>query len=445
MNYVLNKIRSQVQASYYETLDSFINKSIKGVTQYVKNSLRSHFIVELNLDMDNIPNEKIIQVLQLIDDKMGTNHLKSNTYLNYKGEKTLRINAKYTVFFKKLNAFMSVKGQITNPENNYLDGYNYCDRINVCFWGKGAYKLMKMFINTLNAPNQIVTITPVITNNIVTYELFEDDSCDPGALYWSSARKESSKSIENIYMENDIKNYLFGYLSKFMTAKKLFNKIEVSYKVGILLYGPPGTGKSSLSKTIACFLNANLYIVNMALFNTRAVDRIKAIGKSKDMKIILFEDIDYIFGKRQNDRTPEEKANGNALLQLLDGVSNLSNTVFIATTNDLNSLDDAIKRDGRFDLKIEMNNITKYLAKNMVKGLGIKSDDTIEEILTDASIDGLYNPANIQNRTIQYVFNNIENIDEYAEELDESKESSDFNIGISPSYFFDLKNKAASV
>lgn len=407
MNYIATKAKSQIQKSYYEFLDSAFDLA---VAQVIK-KIYSHFLIEINFDMDNANNNDIIRVLQLIDEKMGTKKLKSNSYTDYKGDIILRATAQYFVYFKKVQGFMIVKG---TP----YEGSDYSDRTHIYFGGKGAHKLSKMFLNQMNKKaNPIVFQTKVQKNTITVVEMLF--SSTHNSLYWGNERTQIVKPQESLYMNEADKEFLFDYLRKFQKAKALFDKIDVSYKVGLLFYGPPGTGKSSISKVIAHTLGAPLYVVNMALFNSEAIDKIKGLSSSKQLKIVLLEDIDYIFGKRQNDRTPEEKANGNALLQLLDGVTTLSNIVFIATTNDIDSLDDAIKRDGRFDVKIHMDNIEKPLAKQMVRGIGISSDEVIEEILSPE--EEKYNPANIQNRTIQHIFKHMEDIDEFVNNIPEEE------------------------
>ena len=151
----------------------------------------------------------------------------------------------------------------------------------------------------------------------------------------------------------------------------------------------------------------------MAYFSPDIAQSIKNIAATRNnLTVFLLEDIDYIFGKRENDRTPEEKANGNTLLQLLDGADSQSKTVFIATTNHIESLDPAIIRDGRFDLKIHMDNFSTTLAEKMVKSIGISSEEAIHEIIDHSKEK--HNPAGIQSKTVQYIFNHIDNLDSFV-------------------------------
>ena len=121
-------------------------------------------------------------------------------------------------------------------------------------------------------------------------------------------------------------------------------------------------------------------------------------------KILLIEDIDYIFGKREQEMTPEQKEQSNLLLQFLDGTQSIPNIITIATTNDIDSLDPAIVRDGRFDLKIHMDNIEQEQAQKLADELNIT---TVPFTLTEETS---YNPAQVQNQVIQHVFDNLNHL-----------------------------------
>ena len=59
-----------------------------------------------------------------------------------------------------------------------------------------------------------------------------------------------------------------------------------------------------------------------------------------------------------------------------------------------------------------MDNISTPLAETMVKSIGIESDAAIHEIL-DYSKEK-HNPAQVQNKTVQYIFNHIEDLNSFV-------------------------------
>lgn len=229
-----------------------------------------------------------------------------------------------------------------------------------------------------------------------------------------------TKSFDNVFTNEQNKTKLFNHISKWAHATDIFKSLGVTYKLGILLYGPPGTGKTSMAKAVAAHFGYNLNIVDMASF---CPDMASAIAKNEhpEINIYLLEDIDYIFGKREQDRTPEEKAAGQAILQLLDGANSASNVIFIATTNCLESLDPALVRDGRFDLKIPMDNLSKVEALKMIESMKLNEEDNFDDLIS--TLEFPVNPARLQNLVVQHIFEHISDSDNFTERehLDSSK------------------------
>jgi SpoVK/Ycf46/Vps4 family AAA+-type ATPase len=120
--------------------------------------------------------------------------------------------------------------------------------------------------------------------------------------------------------------------------------------------------------------------------------------------IVVLEDIDCVIGDRQDENDDlENKKNVNKLLQFLDSTSSPTNVVFVATTNHVDKLDDAIKRDGRFDLIVNIGNINKECAYKMCESFGIKDRTKIESILDGQMTDNKINPAKLQNLILQNI------------------------------------------
>ena len=175
-------------------------------------------------------------------------------------------------------------------------------------------------------------------------------------------------------------------LNTFINNENIYKKKDILYKTGILLYGQPGTGKSSLAKAIATKYKDDLIIVDMTTFSTLNTSMLtQSIDADDKQYIVLLEDVDTLFNSL--DRTSEnvdkeEKAIINKMLQFLDSNSSPNNVIFIATTNHIEKLDDAIKRAGRFDAKIEVGPICKDTAIKMIRSFDITSQEEINEILS---------------------------------------------------------------
>lgn len=109
--------------------------------------------------------------------------------------------------------------------------------------------------------------------------------------------------------------------------EKLYRKVEVPYRKGILFYGPPGTGKTSLVKAIAFEYQVPLYIIDVnaeGINDDTIVEILNSLGKNhlmflfysigcmyciviitllklggNGLKILLFEDIDTAFADKE--------------------------------------------------------------------------------------------------------------------------------------------------
>lgn len=156
---------------------------------------------------------------------------------------------------------------------------------------------------------------------------------------------------------DDLKLYV-GLLKSPGAAKRL----GVSIPKGMIFNGPPGTGKTLIAKALAgeagvpfIYINASNVIELYVGLGARTIR--KAFKKARKMApcVVFIDEIDAIGGKRGRWGTSSEDTQTiNALLQELDGFTEMDNVLVIAATNNIGSLDDALLRSGRFDRKLEI-------------------------------------------------------------------------------------------
>lgn len=305
------------------------------------------------------------------------------------------------------------------PEYTYMYVDNTHSAMQLFIFGKEYKKASALFKEAMNGHRSSSSSSDNRNNKVMisTATFNNKGEAESGYFY-----RISTKTMDEIFTAADNREQVTSYISHWKKASDLFQKLNVTHKLGILLYGPPGTGKSSMAKAIAHQLDYPIYTMNVSTFPTTVPDLSELFDDcGEDGCIILLEDIDYIFGQSSVERSAEEAAKANALLQMLDGVNSSSNVVFIATTNSLETLNDALVRDGRFDLKICMDNIEQNEATKMCESMNLTSAQ-IEEILQGETFP--VNPAALQNKCIKYIFSHLDT----WKGIEPEEQESDFDI-----------------
>ena len=154
----------------------------------------------------------------------------------------------------------------------------------------------------------------------------------------------------------------------FLQNPDKFSKLGAGVPKGVLLGGPPGTGKTLLAKAIAGEAGTPFLKVSGSQF----VELLVGVGaarvrelfeKARSLKpsIIFIDEIDSIARSRSSNSSmgggnDEREQTLNQILTEMDGFESDSGVVVIAATNRIDILDPAIKRAGRFDRQITINN-----------------------------------------------------------------------------------------
>lgn len=228
---------------------------------------------------------------------------------------------------------------------------------------------------------------------------------------------EIYKSFDNLYLREDDKIKLKNILEMFYDNKELMNEYGIPHKLGVLLYGVPGTGKSSTIQVIATWLKKNIYCVDFKSVKTNKdfFQIVEYICKHcTNGGILVLEDFDAM-GSVMHKRTSSELKSETLvdlvdqedseltldyILNILQGSLTPSGFVFIATTNHIEKIDEAVYRDGRIDIKIDMKLCNHYQIQTIYKKF-LKREipsDILKNICEDK-----WTPANIIFRVIHYV------------------------------------------
>jgi cell division protease FtsH len=132
-------------------------------------------------------------------------------------------------------------------------------------------------------------------------------------------------------------------------------KLGMSPSRNCLLISPPGMAKTSIFRAISSEAKDKTTVIwctGKSIKNADDVMGMFQAARTLSPCIVLIEDMD-LFGRDRAHSTDNLLL--NEFLSCLDGVSDNSGVVILASTNDVDSMDEAlVNRPGRFDVKVEM-------------------------------------------------------------------------------------------
>lgn len=141
----------------------------------------------------------------------------------------------------------------------------------------------------------------------------------------------------------------------------MFKNLGIKPPRGVLLYGPPGSGKTMIARAVANETGAFFFLINgpeimskMAGESESNLRRAFEEAQKNAPAIIFIDEIDSIAPKRDKSSGEVEKRVVSQLLTLMDGIKGRQHVVVIAATNRPNSIDQALRRFGRFDRELDI-------------------------------------------------------------------------------------------
>ena len=236
--------------------------------------------------------------------------------------------------------------------------------------------------------------------------------------------KNSARSLDGIFSDNDVAHTLAASVGSFLGAKKLYTDTGIPYHYGVLLYGPPGTGKTTLAQAVANHLSMPLYVFQFksTMDDNDIIDALRSIAPRS---IVLFEDIDCntnvvnarttvgtgddeikrpltLASLAESETVPTKQGENrygatlSGLLNSLDGVFAPSDVVYLFTTNDKSALDVGLLRRGRIDDHYHMGYISKECQRRMIEYLGCPTH-VVDQLPEKAP------PCDVQDLALRYL------------------------------------------
>ena len=174
---------------------------------------------------------------------------------------------------------------------------------------------------------------------------------------------------------------------------ELFHRLNIDPPKGVLFHGPSGTGKTLIAKAVSQESNAYFITINgpeiMSKFYGASEGRLREIFREAENNapsIIFIDEIDSIAPKRGDATGEVERRVVSQLLSLMDGLRGRGEVICIGATNRINSIDQALRRPGRFDREIEFGvpNIKsrKEILQIHTRGMPLESDVDLDRYAT---------------------------------------------------------------
>ena len=260
-----------------------------------------------------------------------------------------------------------------------------CREIYMYVFGRKMYKWFKI----------IAEKSQYVSESNMMYTISAKSSDDGG--FWTCVGSTfNPRPMDTLFFDKDIKDKITKHLDDWLANEDVYKSRGLTFKTGILLYGVAGTGKSSLASAIATYLNCGLVSIDTATFeDLNITDVVESINADNNRYVILIDEIDTIFTSRDDETiTDKQKVKTSKLLSLLDSQQSPNNVIFVATTNYIDKLDKAVIRKGRFDMAVELGNISRDTAMEMCKSFNLTDAQSLKaiEMFNDREI----NPAELQ-------------------------------------------------
>lgn len=193
---------------------------------------------------------------------------------------------------------------------------------------------------------------------------------------WRQLAVIQKRPLETVILKQELKTNLVEQLTYFRDNADWYHHRGMPHKLTYVLEGPPGTGKTSLVKALASYFNRSIYQINLSSHSDQSFEQ--AIANVPAGSFILIEDFDSAGAVKRRQVVPDRIDNDapapaaptpapkpktesedllaefssltlSGVLNTLDGVVSLNDTVIFMSTNCIEKIDPALIRKGRVD------------------------------------------------------------------------------------------------
>lgn len=234
---------------------------------------------------------------------------------------------------------------------------------------------------------------------VFEYKKSIKDDDDQQTNIFSETPFKTNKSFDNLFFrqKQEYLNFIEPFIHPSKEVKQKYEKTGNAFKAIIMLHGAPGCGKSSLIKATIKKTGRHCILVPWTKIKTcndfvslfRPIKINNRLYQQNEL-IIVFEDFDAnendVIKTRNGLKKPkiEPIANTNKdtisvemlklydeltleyILNILDGIVELHESIVFFTTNDIDIIDPALKRSGRVNYILNMEYADQKMIKEMI-------------------------------------------------------------------------------
>ena len=235
--------------------------------------------------------------------------------------------------------------------------------------------------------------------------------------------KDNKKKLNEIIGYEDQKQKICWqaeYIEASEMQKNEYKNMKIEPQKGVLLYGPPGNGKSELAEAVAGEKGFYFFkILSKDFASAFAENQIKRLddifteierfSKLTEQKgiVLFFDEFDALAGVNNLNQVVR-----GTMLDYISDERHLrgrdSKILFIAATNFIESIDEAVKRRGRIDVHIFMDNPTPEDGQKILRTFIARED--VAEIRTADFIAKAYNKL-VEEKQDNYLRDNFKTTD----------------------------------
>jgi transitional endoplasmic reticulum ATPase len=189
----------------------------------------------------------------------------------------------------------------------------------------------------------------------------------------------------------DLKRRLRETVGFLTQHREVAERMQVTSN-GVLLYGPPGTGKTSIARATAGEYHLKFLAISGGevagpyVGQTEQYIREAFLAAVRNAPcLLLIDEIDSMAGKRERASADHERRAVTQLLRSLEEIRRHPDVVVMATTNTIESLDEAVMRPGRFDYRIRVDlpdtEARRAILRACLGALPIDSDLSLDDVV----------------------------------------------------------------